>query len=322
MGFTHLRDGFTAFLLSWAIGLVVFPFFINWQRRRSLGQKIKKEGPNLHLHKENTPSIGGMVIVFSIVLTALFRKEWMGAWVFPAIVVVSFTAIGFLDDYFKSFLEKPWGIKARFKFLAQVVFSGMVMGWMVQNLSPEISLPFTQITLTLSRPLFFLFGVFVLLASTNAFNISDGLDGLAGGCGIISFLFWGWFFFLTGNPGMTALNLSIAGALFAFLWFNAWPAKIFMGDSGSLGLGALLGFMALASGQTLLLLFCGFVFVLETLSVIIQVTSFKIFGKRVFLMSPLHHHYELRGWKEHQITLRFWMVQALGAVIAVLGIRG
>ncbi len=306
------------FFLAFLVSAVLFPFFISWQKRRRVGQKIKKEGPDLHLHKENTPSMAGVVIVVSLILTIVLLGRDTSIPTGGIIVVVAFFTLGFLDDVLKNFFNRPWGLKARAKFTFQLLLSGAVMGWGIQFFPARVGVPFSERIWEFHPVLFFFFGVFVLVASSNAFNISDGLDGLAGGCGTLSFLFWGWYFIQRGAPSLSLLSFSIAGAVFSFLWYNTWPARIFMGDSGSLSLGALLGFLALASGESLLLVLCGLVFVIDTFSVIIQVLSYKIRKKRIFLMSPFHHHLELAGWKEPQVTVRFWMIHGLGVFLALV----
>lgn len=309
-------------LVALGIGLLVFPLFIWWQKQRNVGQKIKKEGPNLHLHKENTPSMGGIVICGSILFAFLGGKE-ASVRMLPAVVLLlSFTFLGFFDDFYKSFLRKPWGLKARYKFLFQLLFACLVVWWSLPVLPHRIAIPFTDLSSSLPPVLFFGYAVFILIASSNALNISDGLDGLAGGSGVLTFLFWGILLFLSGEANFSRLAFAVCGALLAFLWFNAWPARIFMGDSGSLGLGALMGYLALVSGQSLLIILCGIVFVVDTVSVILQVFSFKMFRKRIFLMSPLHHHFELKGIKETQITVRFCIIQVIGVILAFLGRSG
>jgi len=304
--------------LSWLLGMVLFPVFIRWQRRKSLGQKIKKEGPAMHLHKENTPSMGGVIVV-SVAFLAAFLWPPVPD-LFPYILLLfGFFLLGFLDDYWKSVLGQPWGWKARYRFVLEVLLACGVVWWGRAFFPPTLVVPFTNKVITLTPASFFLYGVLLIVASCNAFNIADGLDGLAAGCGILTLLFWGILLELLHRPSFAALAFAFVGGLCAFLWFNCWPAEIFLGDSGSLPIGALMGILALASGHSLLLVFSGIVFVIDTLSVILQVLSFRVLGRRVFLMSPLHHHFELRGEKEARVTVRLWMVQALGVLLASIG---
>ncbi len=306
----------SGFFLAFIIGIFLFPSFISWQKKHQVGQKIKKEGPNLHLHKENTPSMAGVVIMVSLILSYVLLKRGSMIETGGLILVISFFILGLLDDVLKNFFNLPWGLKARTKFGFQLLLSGFVMVWGINVFPLTFGLPFSEKVLEFSPVSFFFFGVFVIVASSNAFNITDGLDGLAGGCGTFSFLFWGWYFGQSNQISLSLLSFCGAGAIFAFLWYNTWPAKVFMGDAGSLSIGALFGFLALASGNSFLLVFCGLIFVIDTLSVIIQVLSCKLRKKRIFLMSPIHHHFELAGWKEAQITVRFWMIHGLGVFLA------
>lgn len=312
-----LREGGLRALLAWVLGMSLFPAFIRWQRMQSLGQKIKKEGPAMHLHKENTPSMGGIVIVLAAFASAL-RPPIPDYRVL--LVLLGFLSLGFLDDYWKSVLHRPWGWKARYRFAIEVLLACSAMWWGKDALPHTLVVPFTGKVLILDPRTFFLYGVFILVATCNAFNITDGLDGLAGGCGILTLLFFGALLGYLGQVTWSFLSFAFVGALLAFLWFNSWPAGIFLGDSGSLPIGALIGFLALASGYSLFLPLAGIVFVVDTLSVILQVVSYKLFGKRVFLMSPLHHHFELRGMREVQVTARFLLVQTLGVILALVGV--
>lgn len=317
--FDLMREGGFCVAIAWVGGMILFPFFIHWQRRKSVGQKIKKEGPALHPHKENTPSMGGVIVFLSAFLASFVQSH--ASRLFPYLwALLGFFLLGLLDDYWKSFLGYPWGLKARYRFLVEVLLAFGVMWWGRGIFPHVLVIPFTGRIISLSPLALFLYGVFLLVASCNAFNITDGLDGLAAGCGILTFIFWGVLLGLADRIVPALLSFSFVGGLLAFLWFNSWPADIFLGDSGSLTLGALMGILALSSGHSLLLAFSGVVFVVDTLSVVLQVVSFQIFGKRIFLMSPLHHHFELRGEKEVRITARLWLVQALGVLLAFLGV--
>lgn len=308
-------------LYAFLLAVIFFPPFISWQKKRFLGQSIKKEGPNLHLHKEKTPSMGGVVVLLSFVF-ALIMGGFKPKLSFFFLPLLGFFLLGFFDDYFKVFRNKPWGLKARYKFLVQLFLAGLIL-WAGEGIfPPEVGIPFTKEVFSFSGWGFFLYGMLVLVGSVNAFNLTDGLDGLAGGCGILTFAFWGMIF-VFGNQGELAmLNFAMMGALLAFLLFNAWPARVFLGDTGSLPLGGLMGIMALLSGQSLLLPLAGVVFFLDTLSVILQVFCYRLFKRRLFLMSPVHHHFELMGKKESEITSRFWIIQAVGVIMAVLGVAG
>lgn len=313
-----LQEGGLRAFLAWILGMLLFPWFIRWQKAQSLGQKIKKEGPAMHLHKENTPSMGGIIVILAAFVSVSLRPPVPH---FPIVLaLLGFLLLGFLDDYWKSVLHRPWGWKARYRFLVEVVLACGAMWWGKGVFPHTLVVPFTGRVLTLSPEIFFLYGVFILTATCNAFNITDGLDGLAGGCGILTLLFFGTLLGFLGQVALSSLSFAFVGAFLAFLWFNSWPARIFLGDSGSLSVGALIGFLALASGYSLFLPLAGLVFVVDTLSVILQVVSFRLFGRRIFLMSPLHHHFELQGMKEAQVTARLVLVQALGIILAFVGV--
>lgn len=309
-------------ITSFLAGVLLFPLFIRWQSLWGVGQKIKKEGPNLHLHKENTPTMGGVVIIIAMLIGLLVSGGFEGRTRSLFLLLLLFFLTGFWDDFFKSFLRKPWGIKARYKFFFQLLGGMAVLFWGSRFFSHQIVLPFSHGMVGLGPVSFFLYGLFVIVASTNAFNIVDGLDGLAGGCGVLSFSFFAFLSLRSGHTEFASLSGVAVGALLSFLWFNFWPARIFMGDSGSLLLGALMGIVSLISGHSLFLVFAGIVFVIDTLSVVLQVASFKFFKRRIFLMSPLHHHFELKGMKESQITVRLWIVQLLGVLFAFWGMGG
>jgi len=307
-------------LLVFTLSLFLFPFYIRWQEKNHIGQKIKKEGPNLHLYKENTPSMGGVIIIPSGLLVLSFFEQLTYPIIIVLITLLSFGGLGWVDDYFKSFQGKPWSLKARHKFLLELVFSVFILILGFPLFPHYLMVPYGDGIIELGKIPFFLYSLFLILASTNAFNITDGLDGLAGGCGILTFAFWAGLFFWKGDFSLARIAAIFAGALLSFLWFNFWPARIFMGDCGSLSLGALMGVLALFSGYSWILALAGVVYVLDTLSVILQVFSFRVWGKRIFLMSPLHHHFELRGEKESKITIRFWIIQGVGVIAAILGI--
>ena len=305
--------------ITFITGIILFPCFIQWQKNHQFGQKIKKEGPDLHLHKENTPSMGGIIIFFAFLLIFLIGRRFDQKTILSILLLAGYTLLGFIDDWYKIFLEKPWGMKARYKVIFQILIAGLILWLSLDWIPLQIGIPFTHLIISIPRSLFLGYGIFIIIAASNAFNITDGLDGLAAGSGILSYFFWGFFLFFLGERSISYLAFGGVGGLIALLWFNTWPARIFMGDSGSLGLGALMGFMALISGQSLLLIFSALVFIVDTLSVVLQVFSFKILNRRLFLMSPIHHHFELKKMKETQITVRFWIIQAIGITIAWLG---
>ena len=326
-----------AILLAFALVVLTMPLFLRVLRRVGMGKRIRLEGPETHYVKEGTPTMGGLLIVGAVLVIAGFMELQTGDFVdsstfAPLATLALVGVLGTADDWLNA--RTGDGISGRQKLLWQSVV-GLVAAWQIQD-TYQITALFIPFIGAVEIPpwLYILIAAFAIVATSNAVNITDGLDGLAGGTLILSFI--GYMviaavaFEQAGNGGADPADLPllcalIVGAILAFLWYNVHPAQIFMGDSGALALGATLAVTALITGQVLLLPLIGLVFVLETGSVILQVLSVRIRGKRLFLMSPLHHHFELRGWDEEKITLRFWIVGALAALVGVaffLGSRG
>ena len=315
-------------LLAFAVVVVLMPSFIRLLRRLGMGKRIRLEGPETHYVKEGTPTMGGLLIVVVVLgiglLVELTRGDFVDSSTFAPMATLALVGVlGTADDWLNA--RTGDGISAAQKLLWQSVVAG-VAAWQIQD-TYQITALFAPFIGVVSIPpwLYILIAAFAIVASSNAVNITDGLDGLAGGTLIFAFI--GYMViaavrFESSSVGSTPADLPLLcalliGALLAFLWFNVHPAQIFMGDSGALALGATLAVIALITGQVLLLPLIGLVFVLETGSVILQIASVKFRGKRLFLMSPLHHHFELRGWDEEKITLRFWIVGALSALVGV-----
>ena len=318
------------------------------------GQPIRQEGPQSHFSKAGTPTMGGALILVSIAITTLLWGDLENRFVWVVLLVMlGFGAIGWVDDYRKVVYRNPKGLSARAKFLAQSVIGlvaaiylafavsapdsaqagTLLSGWLQSGfagaLSPKADLlvPFFK---TVTYPLgvwgFIVLSWFVIVGTSNAVNLTDGLDGLAimptvmvgAALGIFAYVTGNAIFarylqfpFIGGAGELAVICGAIAGAGLGFLWFNAYPAEVFMGDVGALSLGAGLGAIAVIVRQEIVLFIMGGVFVVETLSVVIQVASFKMTGRRVFRMAPIHHHYELKGWKENQVVVRFWIITML-----------
>ncbi|SFJ93270.1 Phospho-N-acetylmuramoyl-pentapeptide-transferase [Halobacillus dabanensis] len=311
-------------VISFAITVVISPMIIPFLRRLKFGQAIRDEGPESHQKKSGTPTMGGVMIILAVVITTLISSYWFNpnaenTQLFLVLfVLVGYGLLGFLDDYIKVAMKRNLGLTSKQKMLGQIVIALVVYLILRNSDFPTfISIPGTSIELDLGWG-YALLILFMLVGASNAVNLTDGLDGLLAGTAAIAF---GAFAILawTGvmNVEITIFSLAIVGALLGFLVFNAHPAKVFMGDTGSLALGGAIAIIAILTKLELVLVIIGGVFVLETLSVIIQVISFKTTGKRVFKMSPLHHHYELKGWSEWRVVTTFWSV---GLVFAVLGI--
>ncbi|SDC35120.1 phospho-N-acetylmuramoyl-pentapeptide-transferase [Shouchella lonarensis] len=308
-------------LLSFAAAVLLLPLFIPFLRRLKFGQSIREEGPKSHHKKTGTPTMGGIVIVLAVFITTLFigfvfssfsEELWL-----LLLVTLGYGIVGFLDDYLKVIRKHNLGLTSKQKLVGQLVIAALFYaGLLYIGLDTTISIPGTTVMIELGW-FYAVLVVVMLIAGSNAVNLTDGLDGLLAGTGAIAF---GAFAILAWSVELfdTALfAAAIVGSVLGFLVFNAHPAKVFMGDTGSLALGGAIAAIAILTKMELMLIVIGGVFVIETLSVIIQVISFKTTGRRVFKMSPLHHHYELCGWSEWRVVVTFW---SIGMVFAIIGV--
>jgi len=350
-GYTSTRilaAAITALVLSFIIG----PWFIERLKARQIGETIRDDGPETHKKKAGTPTMGGSLILFCLALSTLLWCDLRNEYVWLALTVtVGFGGIGFADDYAKVAKKNKKGISGKLRLGLEFAVAGAAMAYLFYSdlMPPEIrlqvQLPFGDFYLqdiTLPAWAYVLFGAFVVVGCANAVNLTDGLDGLAIGPSIMNagtFLILAYIagaettLIQNGQPVSIARYLHVAhiggveelsifaASLFAagigFLWYNTYPAQVFMGDVGALGLGGAIGMLAVLTKNELVLLIVGGLFVFEALSVIIQVGSFKMRGKRVFRMAPIHHHYELKGWEEPKIIVRFWLVSVLFALLAL-----
>ncbi|MGQ9780346.1 MAG: phospho-N-acetylmuramoyl-pentapeptide-transferase [Bacillota bacterium] len=302
------------------VALLIGKPYINALRRLGLGQHIREEGPKTHRQKAGTPTMGGGIILTGLAVTVLAMGMGRGEVGWAFLVTLAFGLLGLLDDLLAVTKGRNMGLMARQKLLGQLLF-GLLLAYGGHRLGAgrEMPLPFLTVTVTLGPTLFLLFSSFVAVAATNAVNLTDGLDGLAAGTVAAALLFQGYLAYLSGHPPLAAFAAAVAGSCLGFLWFNAHPAAVFMGDTGSLALGGALAAVAVLSGTTFFLPLTGGVFVLETLSVILQVLAFQTTGKRLFRMSPLHHHFELAGLSEEKVVVRFWLVGLLCGLLALFG---
>ncbi|WP_421384467.1 phospho-N-acetylmuramoyl-pentapeptide-transferase [Bacillus salacetis] len=312
---------FYTILMGFLVTVILSPIFIPFLRRLKFGQSIREEGPKSHQKKSGTPTMGGLVFLLSIIITTLIitgRYSEFGAETFLLLLVtVGFGILGFLDDFIKVVMKRNLGLTSKQKLAGQIIISAVFFYVYQQNdFASTVSIPLTDISVDLGW-FYVLFIIFWLVGFSNAVNLTDGLDGLVSGTSAIAF---GALAVLAWNQSQYDVSIfavAVVGAVLGFLVFNAHPAKVFMGDTGSLALGGAIAAIAILTKLEILLILIGGVFVIETLSVIIQVISFKTTGKRVFRMSPLHHHYELVGWSEWRVVVTFWTV---GLLCAVLGI--
>ncbi|KQL54720.1 phospho-N-acetylmuramoyl-pentapeptide-transferase [Heyndrickxia shackletonii] len=312
---------FFTILMGFLITALLSPIFIPFLRRLKFGQSIREEGPKSHQKKKGTPTMGGIVFLISIVVTTLVMT---GKLLEPSVktyllllVTIGFGVLGFLDDFIKVVLKRNLGLTSKQKLLGQIIIS--VIFYIIlrgSHISTDISIPFVHTSLDLGW-FYLIMIIFWLVGFSNAVNLTDGLDGLVSGTAAIAFGAMAILAWHQSQYDVAVFSVAVAGALLGFLVFNANPAKVFMGDTGSLALGGALATVAILTKLELLLIIIGFVFVMETLSVILQVISFKTTGKRIFKMSPLHHHFELVGWSEWRVVVTFW---AVGLLCAILGI--
>jgi phospho-N-acetylmuramoyl-pentapeptide-transferase len=305
-------------LLAFALVVILMPPYIRLLQAIGFGKRIRQEGPESHFIKEGTPTMGGLLIVLVVLGIYFFLRQPDAATFAPLAALAGVGALGAFDDYLNA--KTGEGIKARQK-LIWVTVVAVVAAWQIQQTYAitAIPVPFYG-PLPIAPWLYVVFAAFAIIAAANGVNITDGLDGLSGGTVAIAFVAYMLIALLNApaQPNLALLCSLIIGALLGFLWFNVHPAQIFIGDSGALSLGATLAVTALITGQILVLPLIGIIFVLETASVILQVAYFRFTGgRRLFRMSPIHHHFELGGWDEEKITIRFWIVAILAALLGV-----
>ena len=329
--FRAIYAALTALFLAFYLG----PKVINWLQELQIGQVVRNDGPQSHQVKTGTPTMGGVLIIFTVAVATLLWADLTEIYVWLVLaVVIGFGAIGFVDDYRKLVQGNSTGLSARQKLIGQIgvatLFSLIV--YMLPGYSTTLTVPFFK-HLQPDFGIFYIpFMALVVVGTSNAVNLTDGLDGLATGPSLVAFAVYMIFTYIAGHRlladylqvqhvvgvGEVAVFCgAMIGATLGFLWFNTYPAAIFMGDVGSLSLGGGLGAVAVVTKQELLLFLVGGIFVLETLSVIIQVASFKLTGKRVFRMAPVHHHFELKGWAEPKVIVRFWIIALILALFAL-----
>ncbi|MAJ87492.1 MAG: phospho-N-acetylmuramoyl-pentapeptide-transferase [Porticoccaceae bacterium] len=324
-------------MISWMLG----PTVIRYLNFLQVGQAIRSDGPRSHLSKAGTPTMGGALILLAIFSSTLLWADLDNRYIWIVLAVTfSFGAVGWVDDYRKVVEKNPRGLSARWKYFWQSVF-GLIAALTIYfsaqtEAETHLIVPFFKSIAIDLGPLFIIFTYFVIVGSSNAVNLTDGLDGLAimptvlvgGALGIFAYLSGNYQFanylnipFISGAGELVVFTASICGAGLGFLWFNTYPAMVFMGDVGALALGAALGAIAVIVRQEIVLFIMGGVFVIETVSVIIQVASFKLTGKRIFRMAPLHHHFELKGWPEPRVIVRFWIITVVLVLIGLATLK-
>ncbi|MFO7171666.1 MAG: phospho-N-acetylmuramoyl-pentapeptide-transferase [Bacillota bacterium] len=316
-----------AALISFLLALVTGWWVIPLLRRLKAGQTIRSDGPRHHLTKAGTPTMGGIIFALpaAVAALALTPREGGGRDLVPMLVALGTAlghgAVGFADDYIKVVFRRPLGLRAREKLFFQT-FLALALAWAavrLLGLGTWVWVPFVNRTFDLGV-LYYPFVLFLVLATGNAVNLTDGVDGLLGGAAVIVFTFYTYLAAVQGQLGLAVLSAGVAAGCLGFLRYNAHPARVFMGDTGSLFLGGVLAALAVLTKTEFLLPLSGLLFVLETLSVILQVLAFRLTGRRIFRMSPLHHHFELGGWSENEVVYRFWLVALAGVLLALWGL--
>ena len=341
--YLSFRSGI-ALITSLSIVFIFAPYIINWLKSNQKdGQPIREDGPDWHLEiKRGTPTMGGVIILGSLIISTLLWADLTNTYIWIVLYVTfGFGLIGFIDDYLKILKNNHLGLSGRLKLIFQIVIAFGAAIWIYliteTSLQGMLAFPFLKdTTLYLGFILWCTFSIFVVVGSSNAVNLTDGLDGLAivpiiivaGVFGIIAYMtgnsiFANYLnlFYIQGSGELIVLCASLVGAGIGFLWFNTPPASVFMGDTGSLSAGAALGIISVIIKHEIVLAIVGGLFVLEAISVIVQVLSFKITGRRIFKMAPLHHHFEKKGWSESTIVIRFWIIAVILALIGLATLK-
>ena len=338
LGYITIRAG-VSFFLALFIVLFLMPKFIRWAQKTSSTQPINDWAPERHQEKASTPTMGGIVFIFATILASVLTIDFSNLYAIGALLtLVLFALIGFQDDYAKiKKNENLAGFKARTKLFLQIISALIIACFLCLfvDFNTELYVPFIKTAVLDMGSFSIILWVLVIIAASNAVNLTDGLDGLATVPSITALASFSIIIYITGHakiseyllmPNFSVGEVSIIttalmGALTGFLWHNCHPAEVFMGDSGSLTIGAFLGYLAIISKSEILLLLIGSVFVIETLSVILQVGSYKLRKKRVFLMAPIHHHFEMKNWAENKIIVRFWIIAVLSNIIALITLK-
>lgn len=336
--YISVRAGIS-FIIAFFLTMYLMPKFVKWAKSKNASQPIYEHAPDGHKEKAGTPTMGGMVFIFATIIATLISAKLNNFYIVGGLVTIAlFSLIGIQDDYSKIAKNlNSAGLSARAKLLLQFLCAAIVAGLLYYfSHTTTLYTPFYKLPLFDMGVFSILFWMLVMVAASNAVNLTDGLDGLATVPSIMAFFTLSILVYVTGHAifssyllipniklagELAVMGAAIGGSLIAFLWFNSHPAEVFMGDSGSLPLGAFMGYMAIVSKSEILLAVIGFIFVLETVSVILQVGSYKLRKKRVFLMAPIHHHFEQKGWKENKIIVRFWIISFMTNLLALMSLK-
>ncbi len=336
--YISVRAGIS-FFIAFVLTVYLMPKFIRWAKAKKASQPIYELAPEAHKLKAGTPTMGGIVFIFATIIATLLSAKLNNFYIVGGLLTLGlFSLIGIQDDYSKiSKAKNSAGLSAKMKLLLQFISAVLVVGLIYfYGHTSDLYVPFYKYPIFEMGVFSIVFWMFIIVGSSNAVNLTDGLDGLATVPSILAFTTLSLIVYVVGHSvfasylllpnieivgELAVMGAAIVGALIGFLWFNAYPAEVFMGDSGSLPLGAFMGYLAIVSKSEILLLSIGFIFVLETVSVMLQVGSYKLRQKRVFLMAPIHHHFEQKGWKENKIIVRFWIISFMANLIALLSLK-
>jgi phospho-N-acetylmuramoyl-pentapeptide-transferase len=336
--YISVRAGIS-FFIAFVLTVYLMPKFIRWAKAKKASQPIYELAPEAHKLKAGTPTMGGIVFIFATIIATLLSAKLNNFYIVGGLLTLGlFSLIGIQDDYSKiSKAKNSAGLSAKMKLLLQFISAVLVVGLIYfYGHTSDLYVPFYKYPIFEMGVFSIVFWMFIIVGSSNAVNLTDGLDGLATVPSILAFTTLSLIVYVVGHSvfasylllpnieivgELAVMGAAIVGALIGFLWFNAYPAEVFMGDSGSLPLGAFMGYLAIVSKSEILLLSIGFIFVLETVSVMLQVGSYKLRQKRVFLMAPIHHHFEQKGWKENKIIVRFWIISFMANLVALLSLK-
>ncbi|GFN35966.1 phospho-N-acetylmuramoyl-pentapeptide-transferase [Tepidimicrobium xylanilyticum] len=316
-------DIIRAVIISFVITLILGPIVIPILKKLNIGQNVREDGPKTHLKKTGTPTMGGIMIVIALLIATMSSGLLNNDMYVLLMSTVGFGLIGFIDDYMKIVNKRSLGLKPYQKLMGQVILAVMLAVYQSNTsvLGTKVIIPFLSSRYLDLGILYVPFIAFVVVGTVNSVNLTDGLDGLASGITLIVLSFFGLIALNWGMDSISIFSASLAGACLGFLIFNSHPAKVFMGDTGSMALGGAVSAVAILLNLPLLIPIVGGIYFAEALSVIIQVTSYKLTGKRVFLMSPLHHHFEQKGWKETKVVIVFWTTTVILSLIGVASLH-
>ncbi len=336
--YISIRAGI-AFFISFFLTIYLLPKFIKWAKTKKASQPIYEYAPNSHQEKAGTPTMGGVVFVFSTIIATLLTVKLNNFYIIAALLTLGlFCLIGIKDDFSKITKNaNNAGLSSKTKFILQFFCAFIIVSILIiYNHTTTLYTPFYKYPVFDMGIVSLIFWIFVIVAASNAVNLTDGLDGLATVPSIMGLFTLSAIVYICGHAifssylllpniktagELVIISTAMIGSLIAFLWYNCHPAQVFMGDSGSLPIGSFMGYMAIVCKSEILLIVIGFVFVLETISVILQVGSYKLRQKRIFLMAPIHHHFEEKGWKENKIIVRFWIISFMANLLALLSLK-